>query len=110
MKEIFSIVLLVDLYIIVNLFFNNVTTNNLALFIIFLLILLIEICIFFGGLYIYLKSELSNLKICYVGDGKNDFCPLTLPFFITPNSVAFVRKGYSLDKYLENILETEDEE
>ena len=35
--------------------------------------------------------------ICYVGDGKNDFCPM---WKLAENDLACIREGYSLQKYI----------
>ncbi|CAD8200595.1 unnamed protein product [Paramecium octaurelia] len=42
--------------------------------------------------------QLNNYeKVCYFGDGKNDYCPGTL---LRKEDIIFVRKGYSLEKLI----------
>lgn len=38
-------------------------------------------------------------KICYVGDGGNDFCPLLR---MRKGDIAFVRQGFELDERVKN--------
>ena len=53
----------------------------------------------------YLQScGKSFTHICYVGDGKNDFCP---SLRLAEEDVTCVREGYSLQKYIENKMEGE---
>ncbi|KAM4859278.1 pyridoxal phosphate phosphatase PHOSPHO2 isoform 1-T8 [Thomomys bottae] len=44
-----------------------------------------------------LKQGVNYTRIVYVGDGGNDFCPVT---FLKKNDVAMPRKGYTLHKTL----------
>eukprot|EP01027_Heterolobosea_sp_BB2_P015761 GEZU01022539.1.p1 GENE.GEZU01022539.1~~GEZU01022539.1.p1 ORF type:complete len:226 (+),score=34.69 GEZU01022539.1:298-975(+) len=37
-------------------------------------------------------------QVIYVGDGQNDFCPLT---YLSTNDLAFVRRNYALEKLLQ---------
>jgi len=53
----------------------------------------------------YLQScGKSFTHICYVGDGKNDFCP---SLRLAEEDVTCVREGYSLQKYIQNKMEGE---
>ena len=46
--------------------------------------------------YLASQEEVFS-RVVYIGDGKNDFCPLT---FLGPQDLALVRKNHSLHKHL----------
>lgn len=46
------------------------------------------------------------VNIHYFGDGKNDFCPMIA--LKDENSTGFVRKGFTLEKRIEDHLKTEN--
>jgi len=46
----------------------------------------------------FLEKAQKYEKIFYVGDGGNDYCPLTI---LGENDCVFARKGYKLQKKIE---------
>ena len=49
----------------------------------------------------YIKGKNYSF-VCYAGDGGNDFCPIQK---LSPNDLAFVRKGYALEKKIPKMKE-----
>ncbi|KAM6177747.1 pyridoxal phosphate phosphatase PHOSPHO2 [Rhynchocyon petersi] len=52
-----------------------------------------------------LQQGVNYTRIIYIGDGGNDFCPVT---FLKKNDVAMPRKGYSLQKTLSRLSQNCD--
>jgi len=51
----------------------------------------------------YISSSGKSFSIvCYVGDGKNDFCP---SLRLSSSDLVCVREGFSLEKYIPQMLE-----
>ena len=50
------------------------------------------------------SSEKKFSLVCYVGDGKNDFCP---SLRLSANDLVCVREGFSLVKYIQQMAEKE---
>jgi len=51
----------------------------------------------------YIKSSEKSFSIvCYVGDGKNDFCP---SLRLSADDLVCVREGYSLEKYIPQMVD-----
>ena len=50
----------------------------------------------------YVKNK-DYTFVCYAGDGGNDFCPIQK---LTSNDLAFVRKGYALEKKIPKMKES----
>ena len=50
----------------------------------------------------YIKKQNYSF-VCYAGDGGNDFCPIQK---LTQNDLAFVRKGYALEKKIPRMKES----
>ena len=50
----------------------------------------------------YMKDKNYSF-VCYAGDAGNDFCPIQK---LTQNDLAFVRKGYVLEKKIPNMKES----
>ena len=50
----------------------------------------------------YIKKQNYSF-VCYAGDGGNDFCPIQK---LTQNDLAFVRKGYALEKKIPKMKES----
>ncbi|XP_006867087.1 PREDICTED: pyridoxal phosphate phosphatase PHOSPHO2 [Chrysochloris asiatica] len=50
-----------------------------------------------------LQQGVNYTQVVYIGDGGNDFCPVT---FLKKNDVAMARKGYTLQKTLSRMPQT----